>query len=88
MNLTLFFYLFDVIPGCRHPFSESAIEEERRVAFVGLTRAKKEANISYHEKETDFGALCDFDIKKPSRFIFEMCPDHPKDTRKGFITMG
>ena len=48
-----------------------ALEEERRLAYVGITRAKKEAYISFAMKRAYHGDWMD---AIPSRFISEI-PD-------------
>ena len=49
-----------------------ALEEERRLAYVGITRAKKEAYLSFAMKRAYHGEWMD---TLPSRFINEI-PDH------------
>ncbi len=48
-----------------------ALEEERRLAYVGITRAKKEAYLSFAMKRSYHGEWMD---ALPSRFVNEM-PD-------------
>ncbi len=50
---------------------DSALEEERRLAYVGITRAKKEAYLSFAMKRSYHGEWMD---ALPSRFINEI-PD-------------
>ena len=50
---------------------DSALEEERRLAYVGITRAKKEAYLSFAMKRSYHGEWMD---ALPSRFVNEM-PD-------------
>ena len=49
-----------------------ALEEERRLAYVGITRAKKRAFLSFAMKRSYHGDWMDV---LPSRFINEI-PDH------------
>ena len=48
------------------------MEEERRIAYVGITRAKKRLFISYTQKRFRFGSSKEY---PPSRFISEMQPE-------------
>lgn len=50
---------------------DKGLEEERRIAYVGITRAKKQVYISYAETRRVFG---DFINSLPSRFLAEI-PD-------------
>jgi len=50
---------------------DSALEEERRLAYVGITRAKKEAYLSFAMKRSYHGEWMD---ALPSRFVNEL-PD-------------
>lgn len=45
------------------------IDEERRLVYVGITRAKKELFLSYCEKRYQYGAIL---YPEPSRFLFEL----------------
>ncbi len=49
------------------------LEEERRLAYVGLTRAKKSAYISYVSNRRVYGQ---WQNALPSRFIKELPPEH------------
>lgn len=51
----------------------SALEEERRLAYVGITRAKKRAHISFAANRRLYGSRVD---SLPSRFISELPKDH------------
>lgn len=58
------------------PHAESAnlveqLEEERRLAYVGITRAKQKLHLCYSEKRRLYG---DINFPRPSRFISEI-PD-------------
>jgi len=52
---------------------DSALEEERRLAYVGITRAKKEAYLSFAMKRSYHGEWMD---ALPSRFVGEMPDDN------------
>ncbi|WP_286800512.1 ATP-dependent helicase, partial [Oceanicaulis sp. UBA2681] len=51
----------------------AALEEERRLAYVGITRARQRAVISFTANRMIFGR---WQSVLPSRFIDEMPPDH------------
>jgi len=51
----------------------SALEEERRLAHVGLTRARKSARVSFAMSRRTFS---DWQNNLPSRFIDELPPEH------------
>jgi len=53
------------------------VEEERRLCYVGVTRARDELTLTAAEKRHRFGRLRP---GTPSRFLFEMkdLSDHPK----------
>ena len=53
----------------RTSIEEENIEEERRLAYVGLTRAQRRLNLSYAMERKRFGSV---DKTKPSRFIDEL----------------
>ncbi len=55
----------------------SALEEERRLAYVGITRAKKRAYISFTANRRLYGGRVDC---LPSRFINELAGDHIENT--------
>lgn len=48
---------------------ENSIEEERRLAYVGITRAQKQLNISYCTHRKRYGEMADC---QPSRFLDEL----------------
>ena len=52
--------------------AENSIEEERRLAYVGITRARKELTLSYCTHRKKHGEL---QIRKPSRFLEELPQD-------------
>ncbi len=49
--------------------SYSAIEEERRLAYVAITRAKKHLYISYSQRRKMYGGIS---VSYPSRFLSEL----------------
>lgn len=59
------------------------LEEERRLAYVAITRAKKYLYLSYAKHRIRFGSYGDFDSGGPSVFIDEM--DHKYYQKKIYI---
>jgi len=52
---------------------EHSIQEERRLAYVGITRAQKNLTISYAKVRSRYG---DAATVEPSRFLDELPPEH------------
>lgn len=61
-----------VFPHSRSALSPAELEEERRLMYVGLTRAKEKIYLLYTEQRTIFGST---QVNPPSRFISEI-PEH------------
>jgi DNA helicase-2/ATP-dependent DNA helicase PcrA len=55
---------------------EGGVEEERRLAYVGITRAMKTLTISYCAERAKYGKRA---AAMPSRFLFEMRGKEPPD---------
>jgi len=51
---------------------EDNVEEERRLAYVGITRAQRELIFSHAKERRQFGEAIN---PEPSRFLFELPPD-------------
>ncbi len=51
---------------------EDNVEEERRLAYVGITRAQRELIFSHAKERRQFGEVIN---PEPSRFLFELPPD-------------
>jgi len=64
-----------IFPHSRSALSPGDLEEERRLMYVGLTRAKEKVYLLYTEQRTIFGAT---QVNPPSRFLQEI-PDHLVD---------
>ncbi|MGH9342014.1 MAG: ATP-dependent helicase [Acidobacteriota bacterium] len=54
--------------------AEDDIEEERRLCYVGLTRAQKKLYLTYSRKRRQYGRQSD-ELNRPSRFLAEIPPD-------------
>ncbi len=61
-----------IFPHSRSALSPTEMEEERRLMYVGLTRAKERVYLLYTEQRTIFGST---QVNPPSRFIAEI-PSH------------
>ncbi|MDJ0881507.1 MAG: UvrD-helicase domain-containing protein [Gammaproteobacteria bacterium] len=59
---------------------EQGIEEERRLAYVGITRAEKALSISYAQTRQKYGEVIQCE---PSRFITEMPADELEGAEHG-----
>ena len=53
---------------------DGAIEEERRLAYVGITRAKERLTVTYAKSRARYGQR---ETVKPSRFLYEMHGKEP-----------
>jgi DNA helicase-2/ATP-dependent DNA helicase PcrA len=58
-----------VFPHSR-ALDEGGLEEERRLAYVGITRARRELTLTWARRRSSFGGAADFGIR--SRFIDEI----------------
>lgn len=61
----------DLFPSAMNMNSRSELEEERRLFYVALTRAKKQATLTYTQCRYRWGKLND---TEPSRFLSEIDP--------------
>src|SRR5690606_14296497 len=61
-----------IFPHQRSIGSDQALEEERRLAYVGITRAEKQLYLLYTKMRKIFGQTS---LNPPSRFLEEL-PDH------------
>ena len=66
-----------IFPGYQSMGNESELEEERRLCYVGITRAKKYLFLTCANKRTIFGSTS---YNPPSRFLKEI----PKDLLDGY----
>ena len=67
-----------VFPSEMSKYSEADLEEERRLAYVGITRAKKELYISNSVTRMLYGRT---QRNEPSRFLLEIEPEYLEETR-------
>ena len=67
-----------IFPGSQAMYSEEELEEERRLAYVGITRAKKELYISNSVTRMLYGRT---QRNEPSRFLREIEPEYIEETR-------
>lgn len=63
----------DLFPSAMSMNTRSELEEERRLFYVALTRAEKQAYLTYAQSRYRWGKLTDSD---PSRFIEEITPEY------------
>jgi DNA helicase-2/ATP-dependent DNA helicase PcrA len=61
-----------IFPHSRSAFSSQELEEERRLMYVALTRAKQKIYLLFADQRTIFGST---QINPPSRFVAEI-PEH------------
>lgn len=62
----------NVFPHFRSVDNEDELEEERRLCYVGITRAKEKLYLLNAKRRTLFGRT---DVNSPSRFVNEITPD-------------
>ena len=67
-----------LFPHFRSDVEEGRLEEERRLAYVGITRARKHLYLSFAEKRYMHGRE---NYYPPSRFINEIPPELMRDVR-------
>ena len=67
-----------VFPSEMSKYSEADLEEERRLAYVGITRAKKELYISNSVTRMLYGRT---QRNEPSRFLREIEPEYIEESR-------
>jgi DNA helicase-2/ATP-dependent DNA helicase PcrA len=67
-----------IFPGIQAIYAEEDVEEERRLAYVGITRAKKKLYILNSDSRMIFGSTSH---NKPSRFLSEISEDLIEKTK-------
>ena len=65
-----------IFPSNQSIYNKADLEEERRIAYVGITRAKEKLFLSYAKSRMLYGKT---DIQYPSRFIKEINPKYIND---------
>lgn len=64
-----------IFPHSRALYDQSEMEEERRLCYVGMTRAKQELYLSYADSRVLYGGVLH---NPPSRFISDIDAEHIK----------
>lgn len=74
----------EIFPNARaiEGVTHDGLEEERRLAYVGLTRAKRQAVILYATRRLQYG---DFKTNVPSRFLKELPSEAVQWLRNSYI---
>ena len=62
----------EILPH-RSSIEDDMVEEERRLFYVGITRAQRQLTLSYANKRKRYGEVLDC---SPSRFLDELDPEH------------
>ena len=62
----------EILPH-RTSIEDDMVEEERRLFYVGITRAQRQLTLSYANKRKRYGEVLDC---SPSRFLDELDPEH------------
>lgn len=74
----------NLFPHANSMFSPEDIEEERRIMYVGMTRAREKLYLTYADSRMIFG---DITFNRPSRFLDEIKADYvnqPQKKEQGF----
>ncbi len=66
-----------VFPGMQAVYNPSEIEEERRLAYVGITRARKQLFLTKARSRSLYGSTT---FNRPSRFLEEIPPELIRET--------
>lgn len=67
-----------VFPGMQSMYNETEVEEERRLAYVGITRAKEKLFLTHAKSRMVYGST---NYYRPSRFVEEI-PEKLLDTQR------
>jgi DNA helicase-2/ATP-dependent DNA helicase PcrA len=72
-----------LLPHARALDADDEVDEERRLAYVGMTRARRHLLLSYAGRRATFGSWAP---TIPSRFLDEIPPGHVElDERRGWF---
>lgn len=72
----------NIFPSARCMDTQADLEEERRIAYVAITRAREQLYLTHAESRMLFGKP---NYNKPSRFIEELpCENVVKEVERGF----
>jgi len=71
-----------ILPHSRSILNQVELEEERRLMYVGITRAKEKVYLCFTDERNIFGST---QINPPSRFLSEI-PEHLVENYKSRIT--
>jgi DNA helicase-2/ATP-dependent DNA helicase PcrA len=66
-----------ILPHSRALYDQSEMEEERRLCYVGMTRAREELYMLYATARSLYGGM---QHNIPSRFLSEIAADHVEET--------
>lgn len=66
-----------ILPHSRALYDQSEMEEERRLCYVGMTRAREELYMLYATSRSLYGGM---QHNIPSRFLSEIAGDHAEET--------
>ena len=69
-----------IFPHSRAMFDQSEMEEERRLCYVGMTRAKEELYLSYADSRVLYGGIQHY---PPSRFLSEINAEYIRQPSLG-----
>ncbi len=78
----------NILPHANSQGSYEELEEERRLFYVGLTRARKRVILTYSQAASPFNRASSFlfsgdgAFSKPSRFLDEISPEHKEEFGK------
>ena len=72
-----------ILPHSRSYMSQFEMEEERRLMYVGITRAKEKVHLLFTGKRDIFGST---QVNPPSRFLDEIPPHLLQDAKDAVLT--